>query len=83
MSFRICTPTDIDTQAFRKEFAEKGLVLLGPTTVTRMVKGELSGLLVHNDPEYCWLAGEPELPDWVAKHPDVTFTEPSPSVEMA
>lgn len=79
MSYRICTPLDIDTQAFRKEFAEKGIVLLGPTTVTRMVEGN-SGLLVHNDEEHCWIAGEDELPEWVAEHPDVTFTEPSPPV---
>ncbi len=52
--------------------ARHNLSGLGPTEVTRMVKGS-SGLLVHNDPEHSWCCFGPDnLPEILKEEPLIT-----------
>jgi hypothetical protein len=59
-SYHVAASQETPIEDVLAVFAKYKIFGLGPTEVTRMVQGEGSGLLVHNDPENSWCCYIPD-----------------------
>lgn len=80
---QVITNLNVDRKALSELFRKHKVVALEPQTVTRMAR-DSRGLLVHRDPELCFVVSGPEnLPELLKGNNLVNDVLSSPKVRVA